>query len=240
MNIYSNAFFHRTDQWRFLTSILEEGFKAHYCKEEIFLGKGQVSFIGIPMVCFCDIPLTHITRNNYGKCGIAMKRSWGVGHHLEPVLYYPNDIRCQSTRMIIKAANGFATNRGDFDAYRILGYSKPVRKVIPQNGRPSDNYIEREWRKVYANPSPLRWLTEEEYADYRGVNPIKPSVGTPLVFSVDDIEFILINKTNEANLRSFILNTLIDIGGRNRHIDMEQRSLLLSKVLVYESLKHNI
>lgn len=240
MNIYSNAFFHRTDEWQYLAAILENGFKAHYCKEEIFLGKNRVTYIGIPMVCFCDIPLTFIARNNYGKLGIAMKRSWGISRHLEPVLYYPNDVGCQSTKMIIKAANEFLTNSRNYDGYRILGYSKPVRKVIPQPGRSSDNYIEREWRRVYANPAPLKWLTEAEYVAQRGTSPVKPSVGLPLVFSVEDIEFIIIDKANEANLRSFILHTLVDVGGRNVPITFDQKCALLSKVLVYESIRNNL
>ena len=111
MNIYSNSFFQRVEDWSIIKSILEQGFKAFYCKEEIFRGKGkQSTFIGIPMVSFCDIPLTHVATNNYGKCGMAMSRSWGRSHHLEPVLYYPNDVRCQSTKMVIKAADDFLNN----------------------------------------------------------------------------------------------------------------------------------
>ena len=105
MNIYSNSFFHRVRDYAVIQSILEQGFKAFYCKEEIFRGKGIGStYIGIPMISFCDIPLINIGKNNYGKCGIAMSRKWGRERHLEPVLYYPNDVKCQSTKMIIKAA----------------------------------------------------------------------------------------------------------------------------------------
>lgn len=240
MNIYSNSFFHRTAKFSSLTSILEEGFKVHYCCEEIALGKGNVAHIGIPMVCFCDIPLFYLAKNNYGKLGVAMKRTWGISRHLEPVLYYPNDVTCQSTKMIIKAEQEFRNNRSNYDGYRILGYSKPVRKVIPQPGRSSDNYIEREWRRVYANPAPLKWLTEAEYIIQRGTAVDKPSVGLPLVFSVDDIEFIMVDKANETNLWSFIMTNLVDVGGRNIPLSQNQRCALLSKILVYESINNNI
>ena len=121
MNIYSNSFFQRVKSHTIIEKILEEGFKAFYCKEEIFRGKNTPStFIGIPMVSFCDIPLAHVATNNYGKCGMAMSRIWGRSRHLEPVLYYPNDISCQSTKMIIKAADDFQNNRRNSDAYRIL------------------------------------------------------------------------------------------------------------------------
>ena len=42
---------------------------------------------------------------------------------------------------------------------------KMMIKPTKITGRSSDNYAEREWRKVYATPAPLKWLTEEEYAD---------------------------------------------------------------------------
>ena len=141
MNIYSNSFFQRVNDYTIIGKIIEQGFKAFYCKEEIFRGKGVPStFIGIPMVSFCDIPLAYISKNNYGKCGIGMSRKWGRKHHLEPVLYYPNDISCQSTKMIIKAADAFLSNRKESDSYRILGYAKPMEKPTKIVGRSSDNY----------------------------------------------------------------------------------------------------
>lgn len=242
MNIYSNSFFQRVPDYNIIVSILEQGFKAFYCKEEIFRGKSVAStFIGIPMVSFCDIPLAHVATNNYGKCGIAMSRSWGRSRHLEPVLYYPNDISAQSTKMVIKAADAFLTNRSDYDAYRILGYAKPIQKPTRQPGRSSDNYAEREWRKVYANPAPLKWKTEAEYNIYRGQpGTTKNPVGTPLHFDVDDIDFILVDKANVRNLQNSIMNTIQHIGGSSNVITEETKLDLLSKILVYEKLIHNL
>jgi hypothetical protein len=240
MNIYSNSFFQRVNDYTIIGKIIEQGFKAFYCKEEIFRGKGVPStFIGIPMVSFCDIPLAYISKNNYGKCGIGMSRKWGRKHHLEPVLYYPNDISCQSTKMIIKAADAFLSNRKESDSYRILGYAKPMEKPTKIVGRSSDNYAEREWRKVYANPTPLKWLTEEEYNNYRKVDPKQP-VGTPLHFNVDDIDFILVDKLNVNNLLGYIMNDINHIGGNTQAITLEQKLLLLSKILVYDDLVHNL
>lgn len=242
MNIYSNSFFQRVDSHTIIELILEQGFKAFYCKEEIYMGKGHPSvFIGIPMVSFCDIPLAYVAKNNYGKCGLAMTRTWGRSRHLEPVLYYPNDTSCQSTKMIIKAANDFVNSRNNYNSYRILGYSKPMSKPTRLAGRSSDNYAEREWRKVYANPAPLKWLTEAEYNTYRGAqgSPKNP-VGTPLIFKVDDINFILVDKANVNRLQNFIMNNLSHVGGHHTAITNQERYTLLSKILVYEDLVHNL
>ena len=243
MNIYSNSFFHRVREYSVVTQILQEGFKAFYCKEEIYRGKGvPPTSIGIPMVSFCDIPLSHITKNNYGNCGIAMSRRWGISHHLEPVLYYPNDTKCQSTKMIIAAADIFLQDRDNNEAYRILGYAKPVKKNLRIKGKSSDNYVEREWRKVYANPSPLKWKTEAEYNIYRGDKAApKQPVGTPLGFDINDIDFILIDKSNLNNLCHFIMGELNCIGGHLEHkLKDEDRYALLSKILVYENLVNNL
>lgn len=242
MNIYSNSFFQRVNSHETIQKILEEGFKAFYCKEEVYRGKNTPStFIGIPMVSFCDIPLAHVATNNYGKCGMAMSRKWGRSHHLEPVLYYPNDIRCQSTKMFIKAADDFQNNPRNSEAYRILGYAKPMTKPTKIHGRSSDNYAEREWRKVYANPAPLKWLTEGEYSVYRGDTANqKPSVGTPLHFDVLDIDFILIDKTHVKVLQNFIMNMLAHVGGSANPMTTDERWTLLSKILVYENLVNNL
>lgn len=242
MNIYSNTFFQRVDNHTIIEKIIEEGFKAFYCKEEIYRGKKIApTYIGIPMVSFCDLPLAHISKNNYGKCGIGMSRKWGVKHHLEPVLYYPNDVSCQSTKMIIKAADDFINNRNAAEAYRILGYAKPISKPTPSKGKSSNNYVEREWRKVYANPAPLKWLSEDEYIAYRGVpGSDKTAVGTPLHFSVNDIVFILVDKPNLNHLLNHIMNVLSHIGGGTKPITNDERLILLSKILVYEDLVHNL
>ena len=242
MNIYSNSFFQRVPDYSIIVKILEQGFKAFYCREEIFRGKGKPStFIGIPMISFCDIPLTHVATNNYGKCGMAMSRSWGRSRHLEPVLYYPNDIRAQSTKMVIKAADAFIANRNEYDKYRILGYAKPMQKPTKQEGRSSDNYAEREWRKVYANPAPLKWLTDAEYQIYRGqTNNPKNPVGLPLHFEVHDIDFILVDKNNVRNLQNAIMNTIQHVGGSPDIISEGEKLDLLSKILVYENLLHNL
>lgn len=244
MNIYSNSFFHRVDNWEILKLILQEGFKAFYCKEEIYRGKGVPStYIGIPMISFCDIPLSYVAQNHYGKCGMAMSRSWGRLKHLEPVLYYPMDVSCQSTKMIIKAADSFLNinTKRDADSYRILGYAKPVIKPTKKEGYSSDNYAEREWRKVYANPTPLRWLTEEEYDKYRGdLATPKTPVGTILGFDANNIDFIMVDKGHERNLQHFIMDNLQTLGNSSNAITEDDKLTLLSRILVYENLVHNL
>lgn len=126
MNIYSNSFFHKVKDWAVLKLILEQGLKCFCCNEEVFLSKNNVEHIGIPMVSFSDIPLSHIATNNYGKCGLGMTRIWGKKRHLNPVLYYPNNKKNLSTQMVANAYKSFEHDDKQYLSYRILGYAKPM------------------------------------------------------------------------------------------------------------------
>ena len=79
--ISSNCLFHFTNSAENLLNILENEFNPRYCLENLkfldFSPKMTDYFeIAIPMVCFCDIPLskikTHISI--YGNYGIGMKK----------------------------------------------------------------------------------------------------------------------------------------------------------------------
>lgn len=238
MRIYSNSFFHRVKDWNVIKQIIEQGFNCYYCLEEICEGRKRVGAIGVPMTSFSDVPLSNISQNHYGNCGLGMTRQWGNKQHFEPVLYYPNDKECQSTKMVLKAYQDFLNSPNDCQKYRILGYSKPMKKSTNYKGVPKDNYIEREWRKVYAYKS-VRWLDEFEYNSYRGdkTQPKIP-VGNILKFSSNDVVFIIIPKKEKADLLDFIINEMNTFGGLP--ITDSDRLNIISKIVEYESLTYNV
>jgi hypothetical protein len=49
----------------------------------------KYSNIAIPMVCFCDIPLSSIRNhiNVYGRYAIGLSKEWGKKKHISPVMY---------------------------------------------------------------------------------------------------------------------------------------------------------
>lgn len=83
-NLSADTLFHFTDRLENIISILENGFYPRYCMEQI-----NEKEIAIPIVCFCDIPLSQIKNhiNNYGKYGIGLKKEWGIENGLNPVFY---------------------------------------------------------------------------------------------------------------------------------------------------------
>lgn len=243
MKIYSNSFFHFTNNLEHLKEIIHTGFNVYFCKEEVYSTERNVVHIGIPMVSFCDTPLLYLTQNSYGKYCIGMKRKWAVEHQLQPVLYYPNNQEFQSTKMIVSATEDFLNDKKDTDKYRILGYSKPLYKIECDKETTRDNYVEREWRKVYASRNQFVWLTEDEYDVYRGDKSLpKTPIGVPLKFSAEDVDIIIVQERDIVSLIDYIMRGgFTYIGGKeNTTVDVQDRELLLSKVATFESLANNM
>ncbi len=47
----------------------------------------------IPMVCFCDLPLSQIRKHTktYGEYALGLSKEWAIKKQINPVLYtYPN------------------------------------------------------------------------------------------------------------------------------------------------------
>ena len=87
MSLSSNSLFHFTNSLDTVRLILTDKFYGSFCKEVLHYKTEAVPLI-IPMISFCDIPLTTIARyNKYGKYGIGLKKDWGIKNQLNPVFY---------------------------------------------------------------------------------------------------------------------------------------------------------
>jgi hypothetical protein len=92
-NISADYLFHFTNRFENLLSILKEGYFPNYCLENWLTIDEKLPHIGIPMVCFCDIPELFIEphKNKYGPYGIAMEKSWGIEKRITPITYVHKD-----------------------------------------------------------------------------------------------------------------------------------------------------
>src|SRR6266536_130345 len=88
MPLSTNSLFHFTKNKTALHGILKEGFRLKYCLETIETRKGKIK-AAVPMVSFCDIPLSQVKEHilKYGRYGIALSKDWGQTRGLNPVLY---------------------------------------------------------------------------------------------------------------------------------------------------------
>lgn len=140
--------FHFVKRREWLFEILNNKyFQARYVYEDLPELKYKV---GIPMKCFCDIPLGLIKRhlNKYGKFGIGISKEFAKRKYLSPVIYFHENsdtfYRYIST---IKKDDIFK------NSFSLIPYFKPdLRKIkIGKKETAIERYYdEREWRFIPA------------------------------------------------------------------------------------------
>lgn len=107
-NISANTLFHFTRSIDNIIGILTNDFSPRFCMEnQSFLcpsHKFENKF-AIPMVCFCDIPLSEIKNhiNNYGSYAIGLSKEWGKRNGINPVMYVVED--SYSSRILNETVN---------------------------------------------------------------------------------------------------------------------------------------
>ena len=95
--ISANTLFHFTESLDYLIGILTNNFYPRLCLENhsVFFPEYNqyISELALPMICFCDIPLSNI-RNHvgiYGEYAIGLTKEWGKKNNISPVMYFLGD-----------------------------------------------------------------------------------------------------------------------------------------------------
>lgn len=136
-NISSDYLFHFTRKFENLISIIENGFYPNYCLENWVTIDDNLPQIGIPMVCFCDIPEQFILPHKlkYGNYGIAMEKKWGIEKRITPITYvYKESFNYSALQTIWKVykENEDCIIKNDFiEDTEIMGYKA---KTYKKNG----------------------------------------------------------------------------------------------------------
>lgn len=89
MAISTNSIFHFTKPKSILNTLLKDGgFKITYCLENYIINEANVK-IAIPMVSFCDIPLSSTINHikSYGQYAVGLSKTWAKENKINPVLY---------------------------------------------------------------------------------------------------------------------------------------------------------
>lgn len=89
----TSSLFHFTKNSDVLLKILETGLIPNYCREDLSYFDRTVN-VGVPMISFCDIPLTRTSmfKARYGDYAIGLSKEWALKNHINPILYV-NDER---------------------------------------------------------------------------------------------------------------------------------------------------
>jgi hypothetical protein len=110
INLSANTLFHFTTNTKSLLSILRNGLFVRYSLENFENLIHDQAEIVLPMVCFCDIPLSQVKRHtiSYGKYAIGLSKKWGMNNKINPVIYaYPNSTTSEILNDIVKDIQSF-------------------------------------------------------------------------------------------------------------------------------------
>lgn len=216
-NISSDSLFHFIKRREWLLALLKrKSFQARYVYEDI----PEIRYkVGIPMKCFCDIPLGMIKKHlsNYGKFGIGITKEYAKKNTFSPVIYFhENSDTLKRYLKLLKKTDIFNA------PHSLLPYFKIVeRKHASQNGNILKDrfYDEREWRYIPTDPKFIDFtgFDKEEIRntrlDYENKNIDNDLIKYVLPFEFSDITYIFVQQQDDVDkvieeIRSLKINEL--------------------------------
>ena len=163
MGLSSNSIIHITAYREALEGIIKDNFDVRCCRENVLLNDKSFPCL-VPMVSFCDIPLSQVKNHleSYGDkdkkaYGIGLTKEWAVKMKLNPVLYVEKESALANSYCysIFKSLNGSKLSEftnSQKSILDILRYMKNYQGDLVRKGKKTiDNYRfsdEREWRYV--------------------------------------------------------------------------------------------
>lgn len=277
--INASSLLHFTNSMDALKGILEKGFRFSYCCEKVsstinmnelhpeganfFRPSPHInSHIAIPMICFCDIPLTRAKSHSilYGNFIVGVDKAMAItvfGDNINPVMY-------QTSQTIGLALHDLSVIKATIDNVdgcynykrslnQLIGNTKPYNGTV--NGKDYCFYNEREWRILipydYSEDTKWYWnLSEEDFTVKRGeINKMLHSseyayrgFTTDIDNEEDFMQFIThIVVDTEANipeLVEFILNEEQPLFGYQR-VSKRIRNFLVSRITSFERIEND-
>ncbi len=243
MGLSSNTIIHFTKKKEALEGILKNNFNINYCIEKILLENKSIEFF-VPMVSFCDIPLSQVKNHidSYGSYGIGLTKKWAERQKLNPVLYTENN--SSLSKSLRNALVGFLRNQDEGlkvleekekSLLDILRYVKNyqadlIRKdmeTIP-NYRFSD---EREWRYVLGYDKTNKFLCSANNNNKADLN--NSILGHKLKFEPNDIKYVIIN--NDSEIKDFI-EILREAKSKYNSEDVER---LITRIITTEQIRED-
>jgi hypothetical protein len=157
MSLSSNSIIHLTQTKNNLEGILNNGLIPHYCTENIEVGEYTYE-LGVPMISFCDIPLSQIKDHigKYGEYGIGLTKEWAIKNKLNPVVYieaashFSKSIDTIISKFLL-SDNMDSWGDEEKSMADITRYAKNYQNDLVRKGTTIPDYRfsdEREWRFV--------------------------------------------------------------------------------------------
>lgn len=245
MNISANTLFHFTREYDTLIKILKSKFYPRLCLEKRLWETGDFKW-AIPMVCFCDIPLSNIAQHTkkYGNYAIGIKKTWAIKQGVTPILYvHENSGFIEQGRDALNWSLELNEKEGTHSTERLAQVMSMFFMMKPYESKQIINgkkqivrfYDEREWR--YIPPiggSVLNFLTDAEYQEKEKrdkLNSYNEKYG--VTFNPDAINYIIVEKEDEIVP---LMHELYTIKGDFPHKSVE---LLMSRIISMDRIRED-
>jgi hypothetical protein len=249
--ISSDTLFHFTRYRENLIGILTHEFKprlsvesfeyvTHYLPPNDFM-----KHCGIPMVCFCDIPLSQVGLHmrRYGRYGIGLKKAWGIKKGVSPVMYVhehapgPIGVAKLISLMALMSQFGVPEDVANIALQpgRLAYYLKPYEGELIRNGEAPSAvrfYDEREWRYIPAETESIPPISPQDLADPVISRPVRELVDKlpRLGFDPWDINYIVVESDSEVLQMSDAIDTIKEA------YDLDAKRLLKTKIISAERI----
>ncbi len=218
--ISSSTLFHFTRSVENLVGILRNEFRVslsvenfEHIVQHLPPNSDVMPECGIPIVCFCDIPLSQVERHmkTYGDYGLGLTKAWGMKKGVSPLLYtHPNSPAPFSSADHITLITSLGLDQAPDDqkalalkAGLFVYLQKPYEGFLERSPGHKEKvrfYDEREWRYIPSEIESIPAISPEELADPIKSKPVRDQVNRipPLSFEPDDINYIVVAKDAEV------------------------------------------
>ena len=240
------------DKLEYLFRILEDlAIKPRYVEEIIdYLNIPGFSSITLPMICFCDIPFSKVSRHtqNYGQYGIAFYKEKCFYKNVQPITYinlnsnYYSDFS-DTISSIIHAEEELDDKwrfMSDFILTQIA-YSKPiVGEMHTKKGKETLLFKDEcEWRYIPNLPSDMELVLNPINASPEGREIYNRALASEkcksawFCFNPDEICYLIVPNESAA------LNLINFINSRKIKLDRRTKNALISKIEITSKIVHD-
>ena len=247
MPLTSNCVFHFTPTRESLEGILVENFKISYCVESIHLDPSKTkkpAKFGVPMVSFCDIPLSQVKEHisKYGAYALGLSKDWAKAQGLCPVQYVASgSFYAKSLRRNIVGDDGPNSIMNYLDSVEIdLGrYCKMYEGPLVRPKKTYNSYRfydEREWRYVPERSDDFpAVIAVDQYRTKEQKDEANSAFGDlRLKFGPEDIRYIIVDGEDDIPL---FIDTIRRAKGTNySHSEVER---LTTRILTKSQIEND-
>ena len=236
----ANTLFHFTGKLDNILGILKNGFHPRYHAEDMSLFRDLNQNIAIPMVCFCDIPLSSIENHirKYKGYGVGLTKDWGTKNRISPVMYSAQGSQAtENLKKSLEYLDKFTSYRTPLPQEReILSaplFSFGELKKFTYFMKHVNSYDEREWRFVPQKSEefdiPFKNISGKKLNEYiKRLNNNSPFPEF-LKFAPEDVKYIIVKDNDEVNL-------VINFMKKSRKFDANSRNYLTTKMLTLKNI----